>query len=156
MIAAGVDVTGAIAKVSGTPGAIKAAARVAIEADAANLWSKVREKLSGGVLGIRSGNLLGSIRSEVSEDAHSVTARVWSDGSVPYARIQEYGGRIAIPEIVPVQAEALAFSYGGRMIFAKRTAAHVVDLPERSFLRFSLAEFAPQFEADMQKLAAAT
>ena len=120
---------------------------------AAALLARVRAKLSGAVLASRSGALRASLRTEVEEDDSGFAARVWSDGSVPYARIQEYGGRIALPEIRAVNAKALAFAYGGRLVFARRTRAHAVRIPERSFMRTSLAEFAPGFAEKMASVA---
>jgi hypothetical protein len=55
--------------------------------------------------------------------------------------------------MTPVNAKALAFAYGGRMVFAKRTAAHTVTIPERSYLRSSLAEFAERFVDGIRKVA---
>ena len=102
----------------------------------------------------KSGALRASIRAEVGEDAGGFAARVWSGGSLSYARIQEYGGRIDILAIVPKTAGALAFAYGGRMVFAKRARAHVAQMPERSYMRTSLAEFAPLFADGIRRLAA--
>jgi hypothetical protein len=68
---------------------------------------------------------------------------------VPYARIQEYGGRLDIPAIAPVQAKALAFAYGGRLVLAINAAAHSVVIPERSYMRSSLDEFSSTFANDI-------
>jgi phage gpG-like protein len=114
-----------------------------VAADTAKLQDIVRGKLSGDVLNARSGKLIGSIEQDSSDG----TGRVFSD--LDYARVQEYGGRIDVPEIEPVNAKALAFEYEGKLVFAKHTQPHTVTIPERSFLRSSLAEFAPQFAADM-------
>jgi phage gpG-like protein len=113
----------------------------------------VQRKLSGEVLAARSGALRRSIRAEVADDWRGVQARVFSDGGVPYARIQEYGGRIALPAIAAADAKALAFVYEGRLVFAKRAAAHVATIPERSFLRASLAEFAPALSESFRRVA---
>jgi phage gpG-like protein len=115
-----------------------------VAADTTKLHDIVRGKLSGDVLNVHSGKLIDSIEQEAGDG----TGRVFSD--LDYARIQEYGGRIDVPEIEPVNAKALAFEYEGRLVFAKRTQAHTVTIPERSFLRSSLAEFAPQFAADIE------
>jgi len=150
MFTARVDAASAIAKLNALQSKLRAGVREAVEEDAARLLALVCDKLSGEVLNARTGNLLRSIRSETSDNG----ARVFSDGSVPYARIQEYGGRVSVPAIEPVNAKALAFAYDGRMVFAKRTAAHAVDIPERSYLRASLDEFAPAFLDDIRKLVA--
>jgi phage gpG-like protein len=120
---------------------------------AAALLESARAKLSGSVLASGSGRLRASLRAEVTSKAGGFAARVWSDGSVPYARIQEYGGRIAVPEIRAIETKALAFAYGGRLVFTRMTRAHAVDIPERSFLRSALAEFAPAFAEAIAKVA---
>jgi phage gpG-like protein len=120
---------------------------------AAALAGQVGAKLSGEVLAPRSGALRASIRAGMTQNANSIAVRVSGGGALPYARIQEYGGRIAVPDIRVVEAKALAFSYGGRFVFANRVRAHVIDIPERSFMRSALAEFAPVFAETIARLA---
>jgi len=38
-------------------------------------------------------------------------------------------------------------------VFAKRVAAHIVEVPERSYMRSSLQAFAPAFVDGIRKLA---
>ena len=121
---------------------------------AAALLARVRARLSGEVLAARSGRLRAGMGAEATEDARGFQARVYSDANLPYARIHEYGGKIGVPAMVPKNAGALVFAYGGRMVFAKHTRAHVVDMPERSYMRSSLAEFEPVLLADIRRLAA--
>jgi predicted secreted Zn-dependent protease len=54
--------------------------------------------------------------------ANAVTG---SDGSAPYARIQDYGGRVNIRQASPEAAKAMALEYHGRLLFAKGAAAHI-------------------------------
>lgn len=152
MISARVDATSAIARLDAMKQRLRAGVRAAVADGAARLTAMVQAKLSGEVLNVRSGTLRGSIGVETVEDGQGITARLFSDTA--YARIQEYGGRIVVPALVPVNAKALAFAYGGRMVFAARTAAHAVDIPERSYMRASLAEFEPAFIDAIRKLAA--
>ena len=154
MMSADVRAAGAIESLGTWRDALRARLRRSFAASADALLLSVCDKLSGGVLRPKSGALRASIRAEVSEDASGFAARVWSGGSLPYARIQEYGGRIEVPAIVPKTAGALAFGYGGRMVFAKRARAHAVQIPERSYMRTSLAEFAPLFDDAIRRLAA--
>jgi hypothetical protein len=145
MITIEVGTAPAIAKLDVLAQSLRSATRNAIENGGNQLLSIVQGKLSGEVLNARSGALLHSIRALTSEAANSVETRVFCDGSVPYARVQEYGGRLNIPAVVPVRAKALAFAYEGRLVFATSTAAHVVDIPERSYMRASLDEFEATF-----------
>lgn len=153
MISATTDPRGGIEKLRLWREGLRARLRETFADGAETLLASVRAKLSGELLQTKSGALRASVRAEVDESSHGLAARLWSDGSVPYARVQEYGGRIAIPEIVARNAQALAFVYSGKMMFAKSVAAHIVAIPERSYMRSSLAEFAPAFLDDIRKLA---
>lgn len=148
MIALNIDATGAIGKLRALADKTRAGVRNAVAASAQRLVKLVQAKLSGEVLNTRSGALRASIRAETDETSACISS------DLPYARIQEYGGRIAMPEIVAVNAKALAFSYGGKLVFATRATAHAIDIPERSYMRSSLAEFEPGFVDDIRKVAA--
>ncbi|SRR5579883_673575 len=121
-------------------------AKAAILAEA--LAAKVKDdKLSGGVLNAASGALRASIVAEAGVGGDGVFASVGSAGDVKYAAIQEYGGKTAAHEIVAAKAGALAFAVGGATIFAKRVRHPGSALPERSYLRSSLAEMADEIVA---------
>ncbi len=94
-------------------------------------------ELSGQVLHVRSGNLRASIHNEIVDDSATVEGRVYSDGTVKYARIHEYGG-----DIYPTAAKALRFVIDGKVILAKH-----VHMPERSFMRRGLSENKDQIVA---------
>ncbi len=112
------------------------------------LADKVRDdKLSGGVLNAASGALRASIVAEAGVDEAGVFARVASAGDVKYAAIQEYGGKIAAHEIVAVKTRTLVFAACGALVFARRVAHPGSTLPERSYLRSSLAELADEIIA---------
>jgi hypothetical protein len=91
-------------------------------------------------------NITGTLRRAVlaspraEQTSADIKGTVSVDRSVPYARIQEYGGTVQIPEIVPKRAQALHWSSGGADVFAKRARAHPVTIPARSFMRSSLEE----------------
>jgi phage gpG-like protein len=106
------------------------------------LEAKIQQKLSGGVLNMRSGALASSIVATVDESAADVSVRIGTSGDVKYAAIQEFGGTIPPHEIVPNKAKALAFVVGGKQVFAARVNLPAVTIPERSYLRSSLAEMA--------------
>jgi phage gpG-like protein len=106
------------------------------------LEAKIQQKLSGGVLNMRSGALASSIIATVDESAADVSVRIGTSGDVKYAAIQEFGGTIPPHAIVPDKAKALAFVVGGKHVFAARVNLPAVTIPERSYLRSSLAEMA--------------
>jgi phage gpG-like protein len=93
------------------------------------------EKLDGQVLNRRSGELQNSVFSLVTEDGGGIMGTVGAN--TPYSRIHEYGGIIE-----PVNALALRFQIDGKWIYAKR-----VTMPERSYLRSTLAERADEIRA---------
>lgn len=82
------------------------------------LEARIRAKLSGDILHVRSGALLNSITAESEDDGSCVTVTAGSVG-VPYAAILEKGGKTAAHEIVATKAKALAFAVGGAQVFAK-------------------------------------
>jgi phage gpG-like protein len=122
----------------------------------AALADKMRmEKLSGQVLNARSGALAGSIVAEAGAEDGAIVARVGVAGDVKYAAIQEYGGRTAAHEIMPTKAAALAFVSGGALRFARRVEHPGSIIPERSYLRSSLAEMAEAIVAEFAAAPAA-
>jgi phage gpG-like protein len=123
------------------PANIVAAIAAKSAALAEALADKVKnEKLSGAVLKPNTGALRDSIVAEVGVIDESVVATVSSAGDIKYAAIHEFGGKTAAHEILPVKAKALAFMLGGATVFAKRVMHPGSNIPERSYLRSSLAE----------------
>jgi phage gpG-like protein len=132
-----------IEQLAAMPASVQTVLRVKATKLALQLRGYIRDdKLSGQVLAIRSGDLKASIEQTVVADATSVTAEVFSSGDVKYAAIHEFGGTIAAHDIVPDKADALAFMYGGKQIFAKIVHIPDVNMPERSFMRSALADMA--------------
>lgn len=111
---------------------------------AAELEAKVQQKLAGEVLNARSGALARSIVTSIEEGSAGVSVAIESNGDVKYAAIHEFGGVIPPHEIVPDKAKALAFVVGGKQVFARRANLPAVTMPERSYLRSSLAEMTDQ------------
>jgi hypothetical protein len=105
----------------------------------AGLKARIEAKLSGDVLANKSGALLASLALEPATEAGTILMRVASRG-VPYARIQEFGGRTQAHDIVAVKAKALAFVAGGKAHYAKSAHHPGSVIPERSFMRSSLDE----------------
>jgi phage gpG-like protein len=140
-----------IAKLTAMPNKVKASLERKVTALAYQLLAKVKGKLSGEVLKVRSGLLRDSAFERVLSTATSVTGQVVEPGSVPYAAIHEFGGTINVPEIVPVKAKALMFQAGGATVFAARTRAHTVTMPERSYMRSSLADMEQQIREGLNE-----
>ena len=116
---------------------------------AAALEAKVQQKLAGGVLNARTGALARSIVTTIEESSAGVSVSIASNGDVKYAAIHEFGGTIPPHQIVPDKARALAFLVGGKQVFATRVNLPAVTMPERSYLRSSLAEMAEEIGEEL-------
>jgi len=130
------------AVLAGMPERVRAALLLKANVLAGELQARVQEKLSGGVLHARTGALARSIVAVIEDDAEAISVRVAASGDAKYAAIHEYGGTIPPREIVPDKARALAFAVGGKEAFAARVNLPAVTMPQRSYLRSSLAEMA--------------
>jgi phage gpG-like protein len=106
-------------------------------------------KLSGQVLKVQTGNLRRSIHHSVGVEGSAVVGRVFSDGSVNYAHIHEYGGVTPPHDILPVKAEALHFMYHGKEVFAKIVHHPGSKIPERSYLRSALSDKAEHIKTEL-------
>lgn len=140
-----VDTTQAIAKLGAVTENVRAALRQVIMQDGPELASRVRSKLSGQVLQVRTGALLASIQNEMVENSTSIYGRVYSSG-VRYAAIHEFGGIIRHPGSSKFQSW---IGPDGKHVATHYTRPHDIPMPERSYLRSSLAEMRDRIIADM-------
>lgn len=129
-----------IARLDAMPGKLQAALIQKVSYLALKLEAKVKQKLSGDVLQVRSGDLRRSIANTVDSTANSVIGKVYSSGDVKYAAIHEFGGQTKAHVIEAINGKALAFMMGGKQIFVKRVNHPGSKIPERSFLRSSLTD----------------
>jgi phage gpG-like protein len=142
------DIEALDTRLAALPAELKADLMAKIASLASALAEKIRsEKLSGQVLNAVSGALRDSIGSETSFEGDSIVASLGSDGAVKYAAIHEYGGKTAAHEILPSKANVLTFVAGGAMRFARRVEHPGSLIPERSYLRSSLAEMTDEILA---------
>lgn len=102
------------------------------------LLALIGANLSGGVLNTRSGALAASISSEIEGSGGAYSAITSSTG-VPYAAIQEFGGKTAAHEIVAVKGKALAFAGAGGNVIVKKVHHPGSAIPARSYLGSALA-----------------
>jgi len=112
------------------------------------------DKLSGGILNMRSGALRDSIAASIAADADGFVASVGSEGDVKYAAIQEYGGKTGAHEILPDKARALAFVVGGLERFACKVEHPGSLIPERPYMRSSLDDMRNEILAGLAEAAA--
>lgn len=113
-----------------------------IEARAIDLVGYVKtQKLSGPrpqYLDNVSDRLRRSITYRIESFGNDITAIIGTN--VEYAAIHEYGGKTSPHEILPVHGKALAFMLQGQLMILKKVNHPGSNIPERSFLRSSLAE----------------
>lgn len=117
---------------------------------ASELEARIQQKLTGEVLQTQSGALAASIFSSIGNNESDTTISVSSTG-VPYAAIQELGGKTAAHEIIATNAKALAFRMGGDLAFAKHVNHPGSNIPARSYLGSSLAEMRDEIEAGFKQ-----
>lgn len=103
------------------------------------LEAQIQQKLSGDVLQLRSGTLLGSIVSSIENDGDEFSVSISSIG-VPYAAIHEFGGKTSAHEIIARNTKALAFVARGHQVFAQQVHHPGSPIPARSYLVSSLTE----------------
>jgi phage gpG-like protein len=148
MISVTVDDSAVRARFSAMPEKIQSRLTRAVTTLAEKLRTHVvKDKLLGQVLNRRSGRLGQSIQEKVESTASSVIGTVYSAGDVKYARINEYGGVInhpgGTPFIVTRDYGAMFISkiaaekHGGNWPVTK---PHQIVMPERSYMRSSLAD----------------
>ena len=114
------------------------------------LEAKIQQKLSGKVLQTRSGALAASIISSIESSGSGTSVSISSTG-VPYAAIQELGGKTAAHEIVAVKGKALAFSAGGGQVFARGVHHPGSTIPARAYLGSALAEMQDDIESGFKQ-----
>jgi len=139
----------ATAALGAMPERIRAALVAKAGVLAAKLQAKIGQKLSGEVLQMKSGALAGSIGVTIEETSGGVAVRLATSADVKYAAIHEFGGVIPPHEIVPDKAKALAFLVGGKQAFAARVNLPAIAMPERSYMRTSLAEMADDIRDEL-------
>jgi len=139
----------ATAALGAMPERIRAALVAKAGVLAAKLQAKIGQKLSGEVLQMKSGALAGSLGVTIEETSGGVAVRLATSADVKYAAIHEYGGVIPPHQIVPDKAKALAFLVGGKQAFAARVNLPAIAMPERSYMRTSLAEMADDIRDEL-------
>ncbi len=101
------------------------------------------------MLNTKSGALAGSIGVTADDLSAGISVRIATSADVKYAAIHEFGGTIPPHQIIPDKARALAFLVGGKETFAARVLMPAVTMPERSYMRSSLAEMASEIRGEL-------
>jgi len=114
------------------------------------LEARVKDNLSGAILHERSGRLLASIISGTMDEGDGSQGFVASEG-VPYAAIQEYGGKTAAHDIIAVKAKALAFIGTGGEVFAKSVHHPGSVIPAHAYLGLALMDMRDAIMLDLRQ-----
>lgn len=139
MIAIEIDTASAEAQLDGLGLSVAARAEDVVAQNEAALLAAVQARMPA--------KLADSMRLTIDASDAGAAASITSDAA--FARLREYGGRIAVPEIVPVAAKVLAFPFKGKLVFAAHTKPHEIDIPAHPSLAPALADIAPRFHADL-------
>ena len=159
MITVQVDDTAVRTWLSNMPEKVHEKLRNAVDKIAILLQNKVRnDKLAGQVLKYHTHNLQQSIQRDIEDNASRVMGSVFSNESLaPYAAIHEFGGSINHPggtayfigkdKMAVFVSNKIANAYGNWA----RTKAHIINMPERSFLRSSLDDMKETIVSDLKE-----
>jgi phage gpG-like protein len=116
------------------------------------MTSDIRNKLNGPVLNRRTGALQNSIRQDLKVSAQDVTGTIGAGKGIPYAAIHEFGGTTKPHDIRPKGKTALAFTDGyGGTIFARVVHHPGSKMPERSYMRSTLADWSDRITRTLAK-----
>ena len=133
-----------VAQLDEMPAIVRQILKAKITSLALRLEALIKDKLSNKVLNVQTGALRRSIFYRVDDRGQLIVATVGSSGDVKYAAIHEFGGQTPPHDIVPRKAEALSFVIGGKRVFAKIVHHPGSKMPERSYIRSSLADLREQ------------
>lgn len=146
----GIEFTGreaVLARLGEAPAKIRAAAKSSLDIWATELAGYIKaEKLSGQVLNRRSGALSRSVYPDKRETADTVSGGARAGNDVPYAKIHEYGMQRNI--VVSAYHRMQTMAWGKPMKTPREVLVNqhssYVNAPERSYMRSSLREQAPE------------
>ena len=140
-----------VARLDAIPSTVHRILRAKVQELAIRLQAHIqRDKLSGQVLNVVTGALRRSVTFTITDSATAVFAKIFSSGDVKYACIHEFGGKTRPHDIYPRSAEALHFMAGGQEIFAKVVHHPGSRMPERSFMRSGLGDYAATIVRELQ------
>lgn len=121
-----------------------------MQALASSISARIKEKLSGTLLQVKSGALRNSIVGRTYEGKNSVTMSIGSRGNIPYAAILEYGGTTKAHTISPVKANVLRFmSKEGVIRYAKSVQHPGSRIPEFAYVRTTIDEMMGEVNAEI-------
>lgn len=145
-----------LARLRGAPQRLRAAMEAVVQRLSIMVQGKVKDKLTGQVLHVRSGTLRRSINRVVQSDTAGVVATVGTN--VRYAAVHEYGFDGDVTVRAHVRRVASRSVGKGKKLsvqgvaFVREHTRHM-HVPETSFLRSVLIESGAQIRADIKAAA---
>ena len=133
----------------GLPDSIKKAVVVAEREIVDLLLNKIRGKLSGDVVQVRTGTYLASLRSSVRQTKSGVTASVFAKD--PIANILEHGGIIPAHDIRPDKVRALHFLGTSGEVFAAVVHSPGAEIKPHSVFESTYAEQKTEIESRLNE-----
>lgn len=116
-----------------------------------SLLSVVKARASGGLVGVRTGEYLRSIRGTTRLGKASVTATIRSKS--PIAHIIESGADIPAHDILPKVGKALKFTGGAGQVFAAKVSHPAVKLPAKPVIEGAFADMKDAIVAELKQTA---
>lgn len=142
-----------LARLGETPARIRVAAKSSLDIWATELAGYIKaEKLSGQVLHRRSGVLSRSVHpNKATESGTTISAGAAAGLDVPYARPHEYGiqRNVVVSAYHRMQTMAWGKPISPREVLVNQHSSYI-NLPERSYMRSSLNEKAPDGIAELR------
>lgn len=141
---------------SKVPRMVRAALRKEMDRIGILLAARMKEKLSGNVLKVRTGRLRRSITSQGREGPAGYEVNVGTN--VVYAAAHEYGyqGSVMVPSHLRLVRKAWGRPVRNPTRHMVRAHAMRMRLPERSFARSALKEMEGKISDDLRRVLEAT
>lgn len=146
-----------IARLESLPSQVQLALRAAVLQSLSMLRALIQNKFLSGptgahTLSVRTGALRRSIAYDLlRDDTTAIIGHVYYTADVPYAAIHEFGGTIHLPEIRPINAKALHFTWQGAERFFMKVRAHDVVIPRRAPMQTAFEQSKPEIIARLRK-----
>ena len=151
-LALDIDDTRVVATFDALPGKVRDALLTKCSMLSLLLEAKIKGKLSGDVLNVQTGALRRSIHSQVYVEGDVVHAEAASSADVPYAAIHEFGfvGTEHVREHVRTITSVFGHALKAPILVTVHPFDRQMNMPERSFMRSSLAEMSDDIVRGLQ------
>lgn len=126
-----------VQRLTSMPEAVQAAIEKKMRLQAADISARIKQKLSGELLNVKSGALRNSIYARIYSSKNRVLLSVGSRGDVPYAALHNYGGVVQHPGVSSDKVVVFR-DKGGSKVFSRGISPHSIPIPERNFVESTI------------------